>query len=171
MSDAAPDAMAASGLDTERLARYHRAHVHDFRCTFQVQTLIGGQSNPLYRAFAGGHCCAIRHKPDGELLPLAHAVDREYRMMAALVGSSVPVPAMRVMQRRFGDRNTVLRDGIDRGPHVLDPSQPSLSPTERHAILDDLNRVFAALQEIDYVAVGLGDFGRPASDLGCQLDH
>ncbi|MGS0754004.1 phosphotransferase [Roseateles sp. GG27B] len=79
-------------LPVDTLVPYLRRHVHDFDGPLQVTQLTGGQSNPTYRVTAGEHRWVLRRKPPGVLLASAHAIEREYRVMAALAGSAVPVP-------------------------------------------------------------------------------
>ena len=86
MSDSAPD--------TERIASYLRSQGLGVRGPVSLRPLSGGQSNPTYVLSSGAWQCVLRTKPAGPLLPSAHAVDREYRVMRALQGSDVPVPAM-----------------------------------------------------------------------------
>src|SRR5919197_4957059 len=79
-------------FDVAALERYLRERIPDFRGPIQVRQFRGGPSNPTYHLTAGGREFVLRRKPSGKLLPSAHAVDREYRVMSALYGSDVPVP-------------------------------------------------------------------------------
>src|SRR3974377_1369538 len=85
---------AAHVFDVARLQEYFAAHVPEIRGALEVQQFKGGQSNPTYLVTAGGKRYVLRRKPPGALLPSAHAVDREYRIMAALKDTQVPVPRM-----------------------------------------------------------------------------
>src|ERR1051325_1561775 len=84
-------------FDVAALERYLRAHVPDFRGPLEVRQCRGGQSNPTYYLAAGGHEYVLRRKPPGKLLPSAHAVDREYRVITALGRTHVPVPRTYVL--------------------------------------------------------------------------
>ena len=79
-------------FDVASLEAYLRQHIDGFRGPIEVEQFKGGQSNPTYRLRAGDKRYVLRRKPAGKLLPSAHAVDREYRVMTALAGSDVPVP-------------------------------------------------------------------------------
>ena len=81
----------------EPLAAYLRQHLPGFGGELTAQQFTGGQSNPTYLLQAGGQRWVLRRKPPGVLLPSAHAVDREYRVIEALSGSGVPVPRMHVL--------------------------------------------------------------------------
>src|SRR5450432_796370 len=84
--------MAAPKLDVEALEAWLSEHVAGFRGPLQVERFAGGQSNPTYRLSAPSGRYVLRKKPEGALLPSAHAVDREYRVMTALRDTPVPVP-------------------------------------------------------------------------------
>ena len=83
--------------ETSRLADWLRAHVSDFRGSVRVQPLAGGQSTPTFCVEAGNHRRVLRRKPPGVLLASAHAVDREYRVMAALAATDAPVPQVHAL--------------------------------------------------------------------------
>src|SRR5487761_1867550 len=82
----------AHRFDTDGLARWMREHVEGFGGTPTVEQFKGGQSNPTYRIIAGGRRYVLRRKPPGKLLPSAHAVDREFRVVSALARTGFPVP-------------------------------------------------------------------------------
>ena len=84
-------------FDVASLERYLRAHIPDFRGPIEVRQFRGGQSNPTYYLAAGGREFVLRRKPPGKLLPSAHAVDREYRVITALGRTTVPVPKTYVL--------------------------------------------------------------------------
>ncbi|NQW10466.1 MAG: phosphotransferase [Alphaproteobacteria bacterium] len=131
----------------------------------------GGQSNPTFLMEAGEDAYVLRKKPPGALLPSAHMVEREYRVMQALGGTDVPVPVMRLLCEDV----TVIGTAF----YVMDyldgriPDEPSLdhgyTPEERTAIWDSANDALAKLHSVDHQAVGLGDFGRPAGYCGRQV--
>ncbi len=133
----------------------------------------GGQSNPTYRVEAGEHAYVLRKKPPGKLLPSAHMVEREYRVMAALAQTDVPVPVMRLLCEDTQVIGTAF--------YVMDflegriPGEPSLdegyTPDERAAIWDSMNDAMAKLHNVDPAAVGLADFGKPANYVGRQIDR
>ena len=148
-------------IDGERLAAWLSEHVAPFAGPLDVRQFQGGQSNPTYRITAGERQYILRRKPPGKLLPSAHAVDREYRVMQALEGTDVPVPRMVALCEDESVVGTAfyLMDYV-RGRVLWDPTLPGMSPAQRAAHYDELNRVIAALHGVDFAAVGLADFGR-----------
>ena len=126
-----------------------------------VRQFQGGQSNPTFHLRAGDHDYVLRKKPPGLLLPSAHAVEREFRVMAALAGSGVPVPAMRLLCEDAAVIGTpfFVMDHVP-GRVFADRVMRAGTPTERRAVYDDLARVLAALHAVDWRVAGLGDFGR-----------
>ena len=112
----------------------------------------------------------LRTKPPGTLLPSAHAIDREFRVMRALKDSEVPVPRMLA----YCDDPSVLgRDfylmELVEGRVFVDQSLPGLDPIQRRALYDEMNRVIAALHAVDYRAAGLETFGKPGSYFSRQI--
>ncbi|MEW5890306.1 MAG: phosphotransferase [Pseudomonadota bacterium] len=162
----------AHRFDTERLARYLRQHVQDFTGPIQVEQFKGGQSNPTFLIRAGGRRYVMRRKPPGKLLPSAHAVDREYRVITALGGTDVPVARTYALCQDESVIGTAfyIMDYVE-GRVLWDPSLPGMVPAERAAIFDEMNRVIAALHSVDYQAVGLGDYGKPGSYFARQIDR
>jgi len=155
------EAAPALRLDAARLAAYLAQHVPGFAGPLTVKQFKGGQSNPTYLLETPARRYVLRRKPPGKLLPSAHAVDREYRVMAALAGSDVPVPRMFALcddESVIGTAFYVME--YIQGRVLWDPALPGMTPTERAAHYDELNRVIAALHSVDYDAVGLSDFGR-----------
>jgi aminoglycoside phosphotransferase (APT) family kinase protein len=129
-----------------------------------------GQSNPTYRLRAGGGELVLRRKTAGALLPSAHAVDREFRVMRALRGSGVPVPecfALCTDDTVIGSAFYVME--YVRGRAFADPGLPDLAPTERAALWDSMNAVMARLHGVDHAAIGLQDFGRPGNFFARQI--
>ena len=151
-------------FDVAGLARWMSVQVPGFSgaaTDLAVEQFQGGQSNPTYRVSSQGTCYILRRKPPGKLLPSAHAIDREYRVMQALAGSEVPVPKMyglcddpEVIGTAF-----YLMEYIS-GRILWDPALPGMTAAARGAHYDEINRVIAALHRVDYQAVGLGDYGK-----------
>ena len=159
-------------LPVDALAAYLRRHVHDFHGPLEVTPLTGGQSNPTYRVTAGEHRWVLRCKPPGVLLASAHAIEREYRVMAALAGSGVPVPRMHALCEDpavIGSPFFVM-DFVE-GRVFADPALPGLANAQRGAIYGEMNRVIAALHGVDLQAAGLADYGRPQNYLARQIDR
>lgn len=138
--------------------------------SLQLSALSGGQSNPTFRVTAGADTFVLRKKPPGKLLPGAHAIEREYRVMKALAGTEVPVPQMLA----FCEDESVLGTAFYLMPFLegrvyFDQTLPDLTPHERRAFYLDMNRVMAALHNIDPVSVGLGDYGKAGNYFARQI--
>jgi len=159
-------------FDTQRLAAWMREHVDSGTGTLEVAQFKGGQSNPTYLITAGERRYALRRKPPGKLLPSAHAVDREYRVMTALANTDVPVPKTYALcddPEVIGTAFFVM-DYVE-GRVIWDPTLAELTRGERTAHYDELNRVIAALHRVDPAAAGLGDYGKPGNYLARQIDR
>ncbi len=148
-------------FDETALAAYLRANVADFSGRLLVEQYQGGQSNPTYRVTAGEHRYVLRRKPPGRLLPSAHAIEREYRVMAALASTGVPVATMHALCEDPAVIGTAfyLMEYVE-GRILWDPTLPGMTPPLRAAHYDELNRVLATLHQVDCAAVGLADFGK-----------
>lgn len=160
------------GLDVRRLARYIREHVGRFTGELRIEQFGGGQSNPTYLVQAGGRRYVLRRKPPGALLPSAHAIEREYRVLSALAGSGIPVARCHALCEDPEVIGTAfyLMEYVE-GRIFWDPSLPGLAREERAAVFDELNRVIATLHGLDPAALGLADFGRPGNYLARQIDR
>ncbi len=157
-------------FDVAALERYLRERIPDFHGPVEVRQFRGGQSNPTYYLAAGGREFVLRRKPPGKLLPSAHAVDREYRVITALGRTTVPVPKTYVLCEDDSVIGTAffVMDCVH-GRVFSDPALPGVSPVERTAMYDSLNDVLARLHMVDYVAIGLGDYGKPGSYFSRQI--
>jgi aminoglycoside phosphotransferase (APT) family kinase protein len=157
---------------TDRLLDWMTQHVDGFRAPLEVEQFRGGQSNPTFRLSAGGKRYVLRRKPPGKLLPSAHAVDREYRVITALGKTEVPVAksyALCLDDDVIGTAFYIM-DYVE-GRIFWDPTLPELAPAQRWAIYDAMNAVIAALHKVDYEKIGLGDFGRPGNYVARQIDR
>jgi aminoglycoside phosphotransferase (APT) family kinase protein len=157
-------------FDTRRLEAYMAEHVEGFRGPLQVRQFKGGQSNPTYQLTASSAKYVLRRKPPGKLLPSAHAVDREYRVMHALYGAGFPVPRPYVL---CDDPEVVgtmfyIMDCVD-GRVFWDITMPALTPAERGACFDSMNEVLARLHMLDFTALGLADFGKQGDYFARQI--
>jgi aminoglycoside phosphotransferase (APT) family kinase protein len=131
----------------------------------------GGQSNPtLLVSFASGRKVVLRKKPDGVLLPSAHAVDREFRVISALRGSDVPVAAAHLLceDESLAGAMFYVMDHVE-GRSFWDPSLPDVAAADRGAVYTELRRVIAALHALDHEALGLRDFGKPGNYFARQV--
>lgn len=148
-------------FDVQALARYIRANVEDFKGELVVEQFKGGQSNPTFLVKAGTKQFVLRRKPPGELLPSAHAVDREFKVIKALENTAVPVAKTYAlcMDREVIGSEFYLMDYVA-GRILWDPSLPDCNRDERGAMYDEMNRVIAELHKIDPAQIGLADYGR-----------
>lgn len=162
---------AAHRFDEARLATWLRDHLPGAAAGLQVRQFRAGQSNPTFLLDADGGRFVLRKKPPGQLLPSAHQVEREYRVMAALADTDVPVPRVRVLCEDEAVIGTpfYVMDHVD--GRVFDaPALPGVpDPAERGAMYDDMNRVLANLHAVDWQAAGLEGFGRPGGYIERQV--
>src|SRR5882672_5899163 len=139
----------------------------------QVEQFKGGQSNPTYRlSAADGKKYALRRKPPGKLLPSAHAVDREFKVISALHKTGFPVAKPYVLCEDDSVIGTAfyLMDCVE-GRVLWDQALPGMTKAERAAIWDELNAVISRLHLVDYRAVGLQDFGKPGDYIARQVSR
>jgi aminoglycoside phosphotransferase (APT) family kinase protein len=163
-------AVSSQDLPLDRLEPWLRGHVEGFRGPVAAERFSGGQSNPTYKLSAASGAYVLRRKPPGPLLPSAHAVDREFRVMRALATTAVPVPRVHALcedDAVIGSAFYVM-EHLD-GRIFWDQRLPGIAPAERAAMFDSMNAVIAALHGIDYQAAGLGDFGRPGNYMARQI--
>lgn len=156
----------------ERLQSWLRVQGVIDSTALSVTTLAGGQSNPTYLLTSGDQQFVLRKQPDGPLLKSAHAIDREYRVISALQNSTVPVPKAIAWCDDLSLVGTpfYLMSFLD-GRVLVDQSLPSFSVTEREEVYREMNRVIAALHQIDPDAVGLSDYGRREGFIARQVDR
>jgi aminoglycoside phosphotransferase (APT) family kinase protein len=157
-------------FDVGALEAWMRSNVEGFEGPLTVEQFRGGQSNPTFRLATPGKRYVMRRKPAGKLLPSAHAVDREYRVITALAGSDVPVPktyGLCMDEGVIGSAFFVM-DFAD-GRVLWDGALPGMSNAGRAAIYWEMNRVIAALHQVDYVKRGLGDYGKPGNYFARQI--
>jgi aminoglycoside phosphotransferase (APT) family kinase protein len=159
-------------LDLDSLARWLKLNVEDFSGSLSASQFGVGQSNPTYLLEAGGRRYVLRRKPPGILLPSAHAVDREYRIIRALEYSDVPVPralALCTDDSVIGTMFFVMQ--YVSGRMYPDTKMPEANAGERAGIYDAINDAAARLHRVDYAAIGLGDYGKPGNFFARQIDR
>jgi aminoglycoside phosphotransferase (APT) family kinase protein len=157
-------------IDEAALEEWMRDHVEGYSGPLSLRQFKGGQSNPTYRIDTPDRSYVLRRKPPGKLLPGAHAVDREARVMAALGATGFPVPAIlgtcedgKVVGTPFFVMEMV------EGRIIWDPTFPGLTPQSRAAHFDEMNATIARLHTIDPEAIGLGDYGRSSGFVERQV--
>ena len=157
-------------LPLARLEGWMRDHIDGFRGRLAAEQFEGGQSNPTYKLLSGSGTYVLRRKPLGQLLPSAHAVDREYRVIRALSGTAVPVPEVYALCEDGSVIGSVfyVMEFLD-GRVFWDPRLPGLAPAERRAMFQSMNTVIAALHSVGYGEVGLAEFGRPGNYMARQV--
>ncbi|HEX5477609.1 MAG TPA: phosphotransferase family protein [Burkholderiales bacterium] len=158
-------------FDAGALQSFLAGKIPGLKGPLEVEQFKGGQSNPTYRiASADGRRFALRRKPPGKLLPSAHAVDREYRVIKALHGAGFPVARPYVLCEDDSVIGTAfyVMDCVE-GRVLWDQSLPGMAKAGRFAIWDELNRVMAQLHSIDYRAAGLEGFGKPGNYVERQV--
>jgi aminoglycoside phosphotransferase (APT) family kinase protein len=159
-------------FDADRLWEWLRPQVGDATRAVPIAQFDNGQSNPTYLIDVGTRKLVLRRKPPGTLLPSAHAVEREFRIMRALAGSQVPVPQCLALC----EDATVIGSAFYimeyvEGRILRDPAVPSLARAERGPIYAEMNRVIAELHSLDPGAVGLADYGRSGNYIQRQVQR
>jgi aminoglycoside phosphotransferase (APT) family kinase protein len=158
-------------FDVARLDEYLKGWLGGADPT-QVKRTHGGMSNPTYFITRGEWRAVLRKQPGNVLMPSAHAIDREYRVLTALQGSPVPTPKP---YRYCEDREIVgtpfyLMEWLD-GRVFSDFATPGLTPGQRAEIFRSMCAALAAIHALDYHALGLGDFGKPGNYFARQLNR
>ena len=154
------------------LTAWMQAHVEGFRGPLTLARLSGGQSNPTWRVDAASGRYVLRKKPLGKVLPSAHQVDREFRVMQALGATDVPVPKVFALCEDDDVMGSMffVMEHLD-GRTLFDPRLPDLTPTERTAIFEAMNDAIAKISLVDPLAIGLGDFGRQGGYVERQVSR
>ncbi len=162
----------ADKIDEAKLAAWMDVHVAGFEGPVEILKFAGGQSNPTYRINAKSKSYVLRRKPLGPLLPSAHAVDREYKVIAGLHPTGFPVA------KPFGlctDESVIgswfyIMDMVE-GRTIWDGAMPGSNPTERRATYEAMIDTLAALHAIDVEAAGLSDYGKPGNYFERQVSR
>ena len=159
-------------FDIAALERWLTDKLPGFAGPLTVEQFKGGQSNPTFKLITPGRQYVLRAKPGplAKLLPSAHAIEREFRVMDALALSGVPVARMHVLceDESVIGRAFYVMDFVE-GRVFWEQSLPGLQADDRAAVYDEMNRVLAALHNVEVKAVGLSDFGRPGNYFGRQI--
>ncbi len=167
--DIKPDTTVANSA---ALSVWCQDHVDGFRGPVSLKKFTTGQSNPTYLLTARSGRYVLRRKPPGALLPSAHAVDREYRVMEALANTDVPVPHMLALCEEdeiIGSMFFVME--YLEGRTFLDPALPQLGPAQRRELYVEQVRILACLANLDAESIGLGDYGKPGDYVARQVNR
>jgi len=166
------DTAAALRIDEARLADYLGQHIDGFAGPLTARQFKGGQSNPTYLLETPARHYVLRRKPPGKLLPSAHAVDREYRVIGALFAQNFPVaePLCYCADESIAGTAFYVMSFAD-GRVFWEPQMPGSDPAERSAVYDAMNDTIARLHAFDPAAIGLGDFGKGENYVARQVDR
>lgn len=161
-------------FDVGALDAWMQQHVEGYAGELRVEQFKGGQSNPTYMLITPSRKYVMRSKPGpvSKLLPSAHAIEREFRVMSALGKTDVPVPRTYALceDESVIGRAFYIMECVE-GRVMWDQSLPDMSKAERSAIYDEMNRVIALLHQVDYKACGLGDYGKPGNYFERQISR
>ena len=167
-----PPVELRQAFDAGRLWEWLRPFISDATRAVPVAQFESGQSNPTYLIDVGTRKLVLRRKPPGTLLPSAHAVDREFRIMRALAATRVPVPRCLALCEDpsvIGSAFYVME--YVEGRIFRDPALPSVSRAERGPIYAEMNRVIAELHSLDPDTLGLADYGRAGNYIERQVQR
>ena len=159
-------------FDVPALTAWMQGHVQGFDGPLQVEMFKGGQSNPTYKLITPGRSYVMRSKPGpvARLLPSAHAIEREFRVMKGLAGTDVPVPHMYALceDESIIGRAFYIMEFME-GRVLWDQSLPGMTPEQRAEIYDEMNRVIAALHKVKFAERGLADYGKSGNYFERQI--
>jgi aminoglycoside phosphotransferase (APT) family kinase protein len=166
------DVPAALSFDVARLEKYLAAHAKGFAGPLTAKQFRGGQSNPTYLLETPARRYVLRRKPPGKLLPSAHAVDREFRVISALHAQGFPVaePILYCADESIAGTAFYVMGFVD-GRVFWEPSMPGSTPAERAAVYQAMNATLARLHSFDPAKIGLADFGRGENYVARQVER
>ena len=160
-------------LDEALLASYLEANVEEFKGPLTASKFAGGQSNPTFKIDAASGSYVLRRQPPGKLLKSAHAVDREYRVLAALADTDVPVARIYHLCEDPEVIGSIfyIMEFCDGNVHWASSLEDVSSNQQRTKMYDEMSRVMAAIHSVDLEKVGLSDYGRPGNYFQRQYDR
>lgn len=157
-------------LDIDKLTNYLSGKIEGFAGPLTATKFAGGQSNPTFLLESPSGRYVLRRQPPGQLLKSAHAVDREFRVLAALARTDVPVPrAYYLCEDREVIGSMFYVMGFSEGRIFWDPALPELAREERKSVFDAIVETLATLHDVDVKAAGLGDYGRTGNYFERQI--
>ena len=156
-------------FDVKKLEAYLADRIEGFQTPLEVRQFKGGQSNPTYKLITPNRTYVLRRKPPGKLLPSAHAVDREYRIISALYPTGFPVAKPYLLCEDESVIGTMfyVMDCVE-GRIYWGPMLPDQTPQQRTKIYDAMNETFARLHNMDWENLGLQDYGKPGNYVARQ---
>ena len=159
-------------IDEAKLEAWLKANVEGYAGPLEVRQFKGGQSNPTYQLVTPDKKYVLRRKPPGKLLPSAHAVDREFKVISGLNKVNFPVAKAYALCEDDSVLGTIfyVMDNVE-GRILWDLTLPDSQPAERRAIYEAKIATLAQLHNVDYAAIGLGDYGRPGNYFARQIDR
>jgi aminoglycoside phosphotransferase (APT) family kinase protein len=159
-------------IDEARLEAYLTKEIKGFAGPVTAKQFKGGQSNPTYLLETPARNYVLRRKPPGKLLPSAHAVDREFKVISALHAQDFPVaePLVYCADETFAGTPFYVMSFAD-GRVFWEPQMPGSNPAERTAVYDAMNTTIAQLHSFDPATIGIGDFGRGENYVARQVDR
>jgi aminoglycoside phosphotransferase (APT) family kinase protein len=159
-------------FDVGRLESYLRAHLKDFAGPITLRQFKGGQSNPTYLVETPARRYVLRRKPPGKLLPSAHAVDREHRVISALHAQGFPVaePILYCADEAVIGTAFFVMSFVD-GRVFWEAEMPASNPLERAHVYDAMNATLARLHSFNPAAIGLADYGRGENYVARQIER
>jgi len=157
-------------LDLDAVGAYLKSNLDGFEGPIEAEKFAGGQSNPTFLLKTPSRNFVLRRKPPGKLLKSAHAVDREYRVQKALAGTDVPVSKMHLLceDDEIIGSSFYIMDQV-KGRNFNEPTLDQLTKADRGAVIGDMNRVLAALHDVDIDSVDLADYGPPGHYVERQI--
>ena len=161
-----------NAFDLDALTHYLQAHLEGFAGPLTAEIFKGGQSNPTYKLVTPGKSYVMRAKPGpvAKLLPSAHAVEREFKVMSGLQGTDVPVAKMYCLSEDESviGRAFYVMEFVE-GRVLWDQSLPGMTPVQRGEIYNEMNRVISALHKVKFAERGLADYGKPGNYFERQI--
>jgi aminoglycoside phosphotransferase (APT) family kinase protein len=159
-------------FDEKKLEAYLAERIDGFQTPLEVRQFKGGQSNPTYKLVTPNRNYVLRRKPPGKLLPSAHAVDREFRIISALHPTGFPVAKPYLLCEDESVIGTMfyVMDCVE-GRIYWGPMLPDQTPQQRTQIYDAMNETFARLHNIDWEKLGLQDYGKPGNYVARQVSR
>ena len=166
------DVAAPLRFDVARLEAYLAANAPAFKGPLSVKQFRGGQSNPTYHLETPARQYVLRRKPPGKLLPSAHAVDREFKVISALYVQGFPVaePVIYCADESIAGTAFYVMGFVD-GRVIWEPDMPGTDPAERAAVYDAMNATLAKLHSYEPAAIGLAGYGRGENYVARQVDR